>query len=97
VEDRRIVKSIALPGTSDAIVLWEGVLNRLNARNDHNLVRLNGRGEIIWTAQLPERTNPDSFVDVRFEGNVLAANTWSCYLVTLDAENGILLTKTFTK
>jgi hypothetical protein len=38
MEDRRIVKSIALPGTSDTIVLWEKVLNRLNAQNDHNLV-----------------------------------------------------------
>ena len=58
---------------------------------------LSSQGEIIWTARMPERTNPDFFVDVRLDDNVLAANTWSCFLVTLDADNGKLLSKTFTK
>ncbi len=97
MEERHVIKSIALPGTSDAIVLWKAVHNRHNARNDYNLVRLDSRGEIIWTAQLPELTNPDDFVDVSFHGNVLAANTWSCFLVTLDVNTGKLLTSAFTK
>ncbi len=97
MEDRRIVKSIELPGTCDTIILWEAIHNRLSARNDHNLARLDCRGEIIWTARLPERTSPDSFVDVYLDGNVLSANTWSCFHVTLDGNTGALLTETFTK
>lgn len=94
--DRRIIKSITLPGEADTIVLWEATPNHLNARNDHNLVRMNARGGIVWAAQLPQ-VGSDSFVSVQMDNGKLLANSWSCFQVTLDIDTGRILTSVFTK
>jgi hypothetical protein len=89
------VAALAIRGSSDAIVL----LNPDACRGGpfRNVLRLSMDGVVIWQAQLPGRQNDDSYVSVRWMGERLVANTWSAYLVHLDADSGQLLEVTFTK
>jgi hypothetical protein len=62
-----------------------------------NPVCVDSGGAVVWTAQLPENTYPGCFVAVSVHGKTIKANTWSCYLVTLDKQTGKILTSEFTK
>ena len=90
-EGREIDRAWDVPGSHDRILL----LKPLGRGHDENLIRVSDAGSLVWRAQLPE-TN-DSWVACRFEDGVLFANSWSCYLVRLDANSGRLISKTFTK
>jgi hypothetical protein len=72
---------------------WSG-----DSARRENLVCLNSDRTIRWRAKLPENTGPsDCFVGVRMDGDLLLANTWSCYAVWLDPKSGQTLRYTFTK
>jgi hypothetical protein len=80
-----------VPGSHDRIVL----LKPLVRGHDENLIRVSNAGSLVWRAQLPE--TDDSWVACRFEDAVLFANSWSCYLVRLEANSGRIISKTITK
>ena len=61
----------------------------------HNLV-MSRDGREIWKASPPEG-GADCFTGVYLEDGVLTAYTWSCFKVTLDSENGRILSSVFTK
>ena len=59
------------------------------------LVRLDSEGCILWRATPP--TTQDCFVHATCDGRTLTANTWSCYLVSVDLQNGRVTVLAFTK
>ena len=90
LEGREIDQAWDVPGSADRIIF----LKPLGRGQDENLIRVSNAGSLVWRAQLPE--TDDSWVACRFEGGVVFANSWSCYLVRLDANSGQIISKTFT-
>ena len=88
---RSVEREWAIPGSTDRFVL---LLPR-GRGHDENLLRVTSDGELIWRARLPE--TGDSWVDCRFEGGAIYANSWSSYLVRIDPDTGETISKTFTK
>jgi hypothetical protein len=67
-------------------------------KTQDNLVRLTRDGRLVWRAEPPDASAGDRWVSV--EGDQtgwLAANSWSCWRVTLDPATGRDLSKYFTK
>jgi hypothetical protein len=60
-----------------------------------NLFCLARDGDIVWTASLPETR--DTFVELRFRGEQVVANSWSAFLLTIDPSTGSVLNCEFTK
>jgi outer membrane protein assembly factor BamB len=89
-----ILRKLDLPDGARVVVYdWLGCSAPVE-----NLVCLNSDGTIRWRAKLPENAGPsDCFVAVRMDGDLLLANTWSCYAVWLDPKTGETLRQSFTK
>jgi outer membrane protein assembly factor BamB len=64
---------------------------------DHNLVRIDAAGTVVWEAELPMYTSPNCFVGLRADESTIKASTWSGHLVTLDEQTGKILHIKFTK
>ena len=94
-EPPQIRQEIDLPDGSGRLVLFDWSLDT-KVRLE-NLVLLDTAGMFVWAAQLPEGTAPDCFVNVRYDGKTLSANSWSCHLVTLDLRTGKILGQQFVK
>jgi outer membrane protein assembly factor BamB len=88
-------KAIDLPDGSGKLIVLDWSAEGPKRRN--NLVRIDTEGDEIWKAELPRGTCPDFFTDVRADGTTITANTWSCFMVTLDRETGTILSAQFTK
>src|ERR1051326_9135747 len=89
-----IVAIITIPGTSDALLLedyWEG------AKVFANLSRVREDGTVVWRADPPLPTEPDSWTQARVEGTEVAAHSWSGFLVRLDLESGQEISREFVK
>lgn len=52
---------------------------------------------VRWKARLPTKDAGDCFVDVELEGDLIRANSWSCYTVWLDPLTGETVGTHFTK
>jgi len=65
-------------------------------KDGSNLMRLDNEGHLIWKAK-PPGGNLDYFTGVKWDGRVITANTWCCYIVSLDLENGEVTVLAFTK
>ena len=90
-----MLKIVNLPDKTGRLVLrdWSGQSEPYR----HNLTLIDSDGEVVWVAELPKLAPPDFFVDVRVDGENIQANTWSCYLVTIERSTGRILDKIFTK
>lgn len=86
--------ALAVPRTNDAIVL----LNPDEQMDGHSgaLLRLFPDGSVAWRV-VPAFENGDAFVAVKWVGDQLIANTWSCYSVVVDVDTGRLFDAIFTK
>lgn len=60
-----------------------------------NLMRVDAEGQILWKASPPN--TQDCFTRIAWDGQALTANTWSCYRVAVDPENGKVTVLEFTK
>ena len=60
-----------------------------------NLIAIDGDGNIIWYAKLPESI--DFFVDFDWIDNKLLANSWSGFRLQIDIANGKTIDRVFTK
>lgn len=90
-----IYKTIALPDGKKRILLFDSPAG--NTGRLENLICVDHEGGLFWTAKLPKDTLPDTFISARMEGDVIIANTWSCFAVTIDAATGKTLSCVFTK
>jgi hypothetical protein len=85
MQDEKVHRSIDLPDGSGRLVLYDWSQNQ-DYRLE-NLVCLDANGTVVWTARLPRNTGPDGFVEISLDGDVIRANTWSCYALKLDQKN----------
>ncbi len=96
MDKRAIVhKAVDLPDGSRKLVVLDWSSDGPKRR--HNLVCVDAEGDEIWKAELPQGSSPDCFTDVRVDGTAIRANTWSCFVVTLDRNTGGILSAEFTK
>ena len=91
---RNIYMSVDLPNGAGRLVVfdWE-----TGSGSDENLVCLGLDGRVRWKAKLPTSDPSDCFVAVRLDGDLVRANSWSCYAVWLDPSTGRTLRTQFTK
>jgi hypothetical protein len=91
---RKIYKSADLPGGAGRLVVfeWEGSQGR-----DQNLVCFEPNGRVCWRAKLPTTDRSDCFVAVTLDGDLVRANSISCYAVWIDPATGETLRTQFTK
>ncbi|MGV3720656.1 MAG: hypothetical protein ACO1SX_07075 [Actinomycetota bacterium] len=68
----------------------------LPGRSFQNLVSCGPGGDILWRAELPD-IGCDAYVEACADGDLICANSWSCFRVEINAENGRILSSTFTK
>ena len=87
----RRLNTINLPAADGSIVLYDWMRpGKHSARNIENLVREDASGNTVWSAKLPQEGPSDSFTNVRLEGDKLIAWTWSCWMVSVDIETGVV-------
>jgi outer membrane protein assembly factor BamB len=90
---RKIYTSVDLPDGAGRVVVfdWE-----TGPGSDENLVCVESNGRVRWRAKLPT-SDSDCFVAVRMDGDLVRANSMSCYAVWLDPATGKILRTQFTK
>jgi len=91
----KVVRRIELPDSLGSIVLYDS--DSHVSKHGSNLMRLNPDGQVLWKASLLGTQWDDYFIHVAWDGSTLAANTWSCYFVTLDMASGGITESVFTK
>jgi hypothetical protein len=62
-----------------------------------NLLRIRIDGTIAWQANPPDHSGNDAFVEFRWDGDEVVANSWSCYQVRLDPLTGRVRSQVFVK
>ncbi|QKD02981.1 hypothetical protein EB235_16935 [Mesorhizobium loti R88b] len=72
------------------------LLDWMDVPDGCNLVRVDEVGEILWKA-VPPRNPGDCFTQVRRDGDVLKAYTYSGYLVSIGVDDGTVTVLQFTK
>ena len=85
---------LPLPGSDDAVVLLD---HMAGPKNFANLIRLAPDGRVLWRLAPPEGSTNDAYVDLRWRGDQLLANSWSGYLVRIDAASGQMTSSEFVK
>jgi hypothetical protein len=90
---------VALPGTDDVVVVLELEAGPRSGSGAilgwPNLVRVQADGSVVWRASALDAQ--DSWVSVQWSAGTLTANTWSCFLVTINPDTGARMSQTFTK
>lgn len=89
-----IKKRIDLPDLAGSIVLCDWMAEEV--KDGQNLMRIDAGGRVLWKAK-PPQGKPDCFTGVDWDGRILTANTWSCYLCSVDLANGEVTVLAFTK
>src|SRR5258708_32696146 len=82
----QVFQELRVPRSDDRIVLLNPDLGPLH-RPFSNLLRLSGQGHLLWQAELPVSAptdRHDGYVEIRWEGATIAANTWSGWYVLID-------------
>jgi outer membrane protein assembly factor BamB len=89
-----ICTSVDLPGGAGRVVVfdWETGSGR-----EENLVCFEPGGRVRWKAKLPTSDPSDCFVAVALDGDLVRANSMSCYAVWLDPATGRTVRTQFTK
>ena len=95
----QVFQELPVPGSDDRIVLLNPDLGHPQ-QPFYNLFRTDSHGNTVWRAELPwpERTDRhDGYVEIRWDGPSIAANTWSGWYVLIDPESGKILSKEFVR
>lgn len=93
VGDDRADQVIAVPGSSDTIVIGD---TADRAVRYERLCRMTCDGRRLWTVSPPNGAG-DAWVSARVDGDEVVARSWSCYLVWLDLDTGCELRRELTK
>lgn len=91
---RKIYTSVDLPNDAGRLVVFEW---GQGSEPDENLVCFEPDGGVRWKAKLPTSGAGDCFVSVALEGDLIRANSMSCYAVWLDPRTGQAVRQHFTK
>jgi len=83
-----------LPQDGGVIVLLDYMSG---PKNFANLVLVRSDGTTVWHAAPPDTSGEDAFVEFRWKGNELVANSWSGYRVQIDPNTGTITDQTFVK
>jgi hypothetical protein len=94
VEGVPVETSILLPGTEDYVVLLDYIGGPKNFRN---VLRIGIRGEVVWRAELPDRSGPESYVDLELSSDGLIGHSWSGHRVVIDVGSGRIARSEFVK
>jgi hypothetical protein len=92
-------KELALKDSPDTIVLINPDLGPMD-RPFRNLLRRDTQYRIVWIAELPDplaAERYDSYVEMSWAGDAIAANSWSGYYVLIDPETGHIRSGEFVK
>ena len=92
-------KELTLKDSPDRIVLINPDLGPMD-RPFRNLLRRNALNRIVWVAELPDplaAERYDSYVEMAWEGDLVAANSWSGFYVLIDPETGRIRSGEFVK
>lgn len=95
--DYKVDTLLYIPNSDDMIVL----LHFSHAFK--NLLRCHSDGSLVWQAEFPEirigwsEGMDDVYVAVELKNDRLWANSWSCYLVEIEADTGKVLQSFWTK
>jgi hypothetical protein len=89
------VKALSpVPGNVGAVVLLDYLAG---PKNFPNLMLVGPDGLVTWRAPLPDTAGNDAYVEFRWDGDDLLANTWSGYLIRIDPMTGSLKDRVYVK
>jgi hypothetical protein len=91
---RKIHTSLNLPSGGGRVVVFD---RETISGQRENLACFDVDGHTKWTAKLPTSDPTDCFIAVRMDGDLVLANSFSCYTVWLDAATGRTIRAQFTK
>jgi hypothetical protein len=94
VEGVPVVTSISLAGTEDVVVLLDYMGGPKNFRN---AVRVARSGDIVWRAELPDRSGPEAYVSLELAPDGIVGHSWSGHRVLLDVDSGRITQSEFVK
>jgi hypothetical protein len=94
VEGIPVETSIPLPGSEDYIVLLDYMSGPKNFRN---VVRIGTSGEVVWRAELPDRSGPESYVRLDLSSDGLIGHSWSGHRVVIEVGTGRIARSEFVK
>jgi hypothetical protein len=60
-------------------------------------MQVDPEGGILWKDSPLVRGMQDCFTHMKWDGHTLTANTWSCYRVAVDTQNGDVAVLEFTE
>lgn len=83
-----------LDGERGAIVLLDYMAG---PKNFANLLRVRADGTVAWQASPPDESGNDAFVEFRWDGDELVANSWSGFRLRLDPATGVVRGQAFVK
>ncbi|WP_256749310.1 hypothetical protein [Mesorhizobium sp. Mes31] len=89
----QVIDRVDLADEAGSIMLYDYMAKDM--KDGRNLMRVDADGNILWKALPP--TTQDCFTGMNWDGETLTANTWSCYRVTVDLQNGDVTVLFFTK
>lgn len=94
-EGLHVIDLRVAPGEDSAFVLLDPPPGGGRIRN---LIKVSGRGEVLWRGQLPRHQPTDAFVSFQMdaEGRIFAV-TWSGQKVHLNPSTGCIEGEVFTK
>jgi len=91
----QVIDRVDLPDKAGSIVLYDWMSEEV--KDGQNLLRIDPEGGVLWRAKPPTTGMQDCFVQVRWDGQKLTANTWSCYRVNVNLQDGGVTVLEFTK
>ncbi len=81
---------LSIPNSQDKIVLLQ------YKKPFQNVLRCHSNGWILWRGALPTSTD-DAYTYIEWQGQALRAFSESCYLATIDPENGEIISYELTE
>jgi hypothetical protein len=94
IEGVPIVTSISVADSDDVIVLLDYMGGPKNFRN---VLRVARSGDIVWRAELPDRSGPEAYVSLELGSDGLVGYSWSGYSVVLEVDSGRITRSEFVK
>jgi outer membrane protein assembly factor BamB len=83
-----------IPESDDCIVLLDFNNNTSRLKN---VVRCKPDGTIAWRCQLPNSSGFDAYTSVAWTNQVIEAYSWSGFVVSLNIDNGNIMSSMFVK
>ncbi|RFA11790.1 hypothetical protein B7R22_17825 [Subtercola boreus] len=90
-----VLRATLTPDRQSAVVLLDW--SEMQDNRAHNLIRVDCKGAVLWTAPLPHSSTTDCYTDFDLDSAGLAASTWQGYRVPVALDDGKIQELKFTK